>query len=133
MDMGHAVISVPGGIKKLLEALETDIRTNREAEGEAFYKLGGKTQTHGRLSRQPGEPMTSYISRRKRWWRRAKSLDSEMVITDRELAKQFLQCANTSEDHILMMVGEDRKKEHCKDVGRPADELVEDHGRIHEK
>ena len=32
--------------------------------------------------------MTSYISRRKRWWLRIKALDSGMVLPDKELAKQ---------------------------------------------
>ena len=76
--------------------------------------------------------MTSYISRRKRWWRRVKSLDPELVIPDRELAKQLLQCANVSEDHILMIKTK-AGKEDSNDFGKLADELVEHHGRIHEK
>ncbi len=36
MDMGHEEISANGGIEKLLKALERDIHTNREAEGDDF-------------------------------------------------------------------------------------------------
>ena len=62
MDMQHEDIVKVGGIQKLLDALEKDIFTHPEAEGDHPYKLGG--ERHGKLSRQIGEPMTSYISRR---------------------------------------------------------------------
>ena len=47
---------------------------------QGLYRLG--TQIGGMLSRQAGEPMTSYLSRRRRWWRKMRQQDKTVAISE---------------------------------------------------
>ena len=56
----------------------------------------------GVLSRQSGESMSSYITRRRSWWIALKGLDSAVAIPDVILAEQRLTNAQISGDQRLM-------------------------------
>ena len=68
MDLGVGTLNTPTGGNVLFEKMRETIREAKDDEISEFYRLGA--QTSGPLNRQRGEPMQSYISRRKRWWTR---------------------------------------------------------------
>ena len=74
--------------------------------------------TTGPLCRQRGEPMTSYISRRTRWWVRIKELDRTFSATEILLADYLLDTESTG--HIGMMaVAMNAEYRHVKDHCAP--------------
>lgn len=82
------------------------------------------------MSRQPNEPMSSYIMRRRTWWALLQQLDSEIQVSEGILAEQMLQNANITEDQKLMIrttLGGKLK------VDTVADELLNQHPRVHER
>ena len=89
------------------------------------------------LSRQPGESMMSYVSRRRRWELRITALKSGMVIPEEEMAKQLLDCANISDNQqemiktLLGKAGDGTMNVHNFKLF--ADQLIENHGRIHKQ
>ena len=48
--------------------------------------------------------MTSYVSRRTRWWVRIKELDLQFSVTETLLADYILDCAGISPDQKLMIL-----------------------------
>ena len=69
MDLGKDILMKEDGtgLKKLVEAIRGHVFPQARAEAKELYKSGHKTQ--GVLSRQPHEPIVSYVNRRRRWWR----------------------------------------------------------------
>ena len=84
---------------------------------------------HGPLSRQIGESATSFISRRRRWWRQVKELDSNMLISDRMCAKLLIESAGLTKKEQLMI--RTASKSHTFDDYAAI--LLEHHGRSHLK
>ena len=64
-DIGVTDLLADDGFKKLKEAIRKNIFPKKLAEAKVLYKHGHKKK--GVLSRQPAEPMITYISRRQRW------------------------------------------------------------------
>ena len=65
LDMGTTEVLMPGGIKKLVGKIEVQIMEFKEEEARELYHWGAKLR--GPLSRAPGESMSAYIARRRRW------------------------------------------------------------------
>ena len=67
MDIGHAVLLTENGtgIKKLVEEIRKFVFPQAKAEAKELYQLGRRK--NGTMARQTGEPMVSYVSRRRRW------------------------------------------------------------------
>ena len=74
--------------------------------------------------------MTSFILRKRTWYRQLLDVSAEMALPDIVLAEQLLASANPSSDHQLMI----RTALHGDmSFDKIADELLAQHGRIHEK
>ena len=73
MDLGARTIIAAEGPRKLLEALETNIIVLKQDEGRDLYKYG--IRHNGPLSRQLGESVMNYLTRRCRWYDRVKVLN----------------------------------------------------------
>ncbi|CAE7337929.1 unnamed protein product [Symbiodinium sp. KB8] len=58
---------------------------------------------HGVLSRQLGDPMSTYTMRRRSWYAMLTDLDSEIKLPELLLAEQILMNAGVTEEHLLMI------------------------------
>ena len=59
------------------------------------------TRTTGPMTRQPGETIISYISRRKRCYKRLTLLDEATVISENILSDSLMDCSNITEQEKL--------------------------------
>ena len=84
MDLGENELAKDEGLAKLIEAVEKHVLTFKEDEARELFHEGSKTD--GPLSRQKGETMVSYIARRRRWFTRLTSLDSNTKVSENILA-----------------------------------------------
>eukprot|EP00971_Amphidinium_carterae_P037019 727384-Amphidinium_carterae.1 len=74
MDLGADAILAADGLDKLIAAMVNHVAALKDDEARELLHVG--TLSDGPLSRQPAEPLASYIARRKRWIARLQSLDA---------------------------------------------------------
>ena len=122
------VLASEKGPDTILQDLTTALRPRRQQEARELYMAGAKE--HGPLSRQHGEPMSTYILRRKAWWAILQDLDSEIKLPEVILAEQILSNAKVSEDHMLMIRTSLNQKITVQGV---CDELLNQHGGLHQR
>ena len=81
-DIGLDELAATGGkgIEKLIDLVRDHTFPLREEEAKELFAQGQRQG--GPLSRQSGESMTSYLSRRTRWWKTLKVLDPSMDISE---------------------------------------------------
>ncbi|CAE7686304.1 GIP [Symbiodinium sp. CCMP2592] len=79
-DLGHAVLKKENAIEEIIEAVKKQIFPLQAQEAKELYRVG--SGVGGVMSNQPGESMTSYTGRRKRWYRKLKELDASLEISD---------------------------------------------------
>ena len=72
---------------QLIEAVRNHAFPIKELEAKELYRMG--TSSSGILSRQAGERMTSYMSRRHRWWKKLQSLDESIPVSETIRANYF--------------------------------------------
>ena len=111
----------------LIKQLNQSLKPRRAQECRELYSAGA--QVHGILSRQSGESMSSFILRRKTWYRMLLDLDDSMRFPEAILSDQILITSGIQDDHKLLIraaIGGDMT------VDKICDELVAQHGRIHE-
>ena len=97
-DLGLEVLSEPGGLVKLVGEIKSHVFPRAREEAKELFRAGQKQG--GPLSRQPGEPMLSYVQRRRRWWHMLCELDDTMVFSDSlrtELMLELKACADTKD------------------------------------
>ena len=112
------------GIKELIAAVRDYIFPVKEEEAKALYREGHKIG--GVLSRQPGEPMQSYITRRKRWWTLLKELDPTVSLTEDLRGDMLLDNAGLSELDKRMILTSTANKT-TQSLVEPA--LLKQHGK----
>ena len=66
MDVGLDKLTAKDGLKTLIDAMRVMVFPTKRQEAKELYAQGHRVG--GQLSRQPGERMLSYISRRRLWW-----------------------------------------------------------------
>ena len=126
--MESSVLASEKGPEELLRTFESALKPRREQEARELYAAG--CRDGGMLSRQAGEPMSSYLLRRKTWWNALQQLDKDLQVSESILAEQLLVNANVTEDQRLMIrtvLGNQLK------VTSVSDELLNQHPRIHER
>ena len=125
-DLGAEVLGSQDNIPKIIEKVRSNLFPLQEQESKELYRLG--TQIGGMLSRQAGEPMTSYLSRRKRWWRKMKQLDEKVAISESILTDLLLDNAGINRQERIMVItamAGSVKTEECEKA------LIKMHSRIH--
>ena len=127
IDLGVGTLNTPTGVKQLVDKMRETIREAMDDEISELYRLGA--QTSGPLRRQRGEPMQSYISRRKRWWTRIRELDSSFNVSETLLADYLLDCAGLTRDQRLMIL---TSTQNVRTQSAIEDALRKQHSRIHE-
>ena len=106
----------------------SSIRPSNHAEHrEARELYSAGSREGGMLSRQVGESMASYVSRRRAWWSALQGLDSELKIPEVILAEQILVNSNITDDQKLMVR---TMLQGTLTVENVAAELLSQHGTI---
>ena len=126
MDMTE--LASEGGPEKLLNLFEKHLKPRKAQEARELYAAGSKDG--GMLARQYGEPMSSYVMRRKAWWHALQQLDDKMQVSESILAEQLLLNSGITEDQRLMVrtiLGD------VMTVESVAEELMSQHPRISDK
>ena len=101
MDLGESVLSKTTGIIELITALEEWVGSFKEDEARELFHMG--TKSDGPMTRQNGEPMTSYITRRTRWYARLKSIDPNVSVSENILVDYLMDGAGISQNEKLMI------------------------------
>ena len=120
-------LAAEDGAEKLLTALEGQLKPKRLQQARELYAAGASV--HGILSRQSG-PMSSYVLRRRTWYRCLLDCSAEMALPDMVLAEQLLASATISHDHQLLVRTAIKAEVSFDSI---ADELIAQHGKVHER
>ena len=100
-DTGIPALTTADGVPTLIRAIEDSLFPITGVEAKELYDQGHRP--NGPLSRQSGESLHSYISRRKRWWQILSSLDGETCISGPIRVDMLLDMANLSEQQRLLI------------------------------
>ena len=100
-DLGLEVLSEPGGLVKLVGEIKSHVFPRAREEAKELFRAGQKQG--GPLSRQPGEPMLSYVQRRRRWWHMLCELDDNMVFSDSLRTELMLELSGLNRQEILVV------------------------------
>ena len=126
--LGPEELAKADGADKLISLFEKSFKPRRDQEARELYAAGSRDG--GILSRQSGEPMSSYVLRRRTWWHTLQQLDSSVQVSESILAEQMLQNAQITEDQKLMIRTTLGGK---MVIDAVAEELLNQHPRIHER
>ena len=85
-----------------MEKMQKMVFPTFKQEASQLYAIG--SQQGGILSRQPGEPMTSYIERRTQWWKLVQEFDNTIVISDEIRGDQLLENSGLTRDQKTMIM-----------------------------
>ena len=80
------------------------------------------------MSRQNGEGMMSYVSRRRRWWKMLKSMDNSIELSATIRGDLMLEASGLSADQQLMVLTSINNE---REFDRLATALMEQHPKIH--
>ena len=78
-DIGIEALTAPGGLRDFISRMRNVVFPRAAEEARELFRAG---QRNGALARQGGESMLSYVSRRRRWWKLLKSLDSSIELSE---------------------------------------------------
>ena len=115
------------GPEFLLKQFTDNLKPRASQEARELYSAGSKEG--GLLSRQPGEPMSSYVTRRKTWWICLQDLDATISVPEVLLAEQMLANSGISHDQKLMVR---TMLQGVLTIPKVSEELLAQHPRIHE-
>ena len=94
MEIGLAKLMEADGLDLLVQKVQERLFPQRTAEARELLKQG--MRIGGLMSRVPGEPMTSYISRRRRWWTLVHEMDTTLELGDTVQGSMMLEQAGLS-------------------------------------
>lgn len=117
-----------GGVDTLIGAIKLSVFPMTTHEAKELFRQYCKPS--GSLSRQVGESMHQYISRRKRCWKLLSELDPELVLSEGHRADMLLDLAGLDKHERTMVqasIG------NVRDFDKIAEALVVQHPRIHLK
>ena len=95
MEIGLAKLMEANGLDLLVQKVQERLFPQRTAEARELLKQG--MRIGGPMSRVPGEPMTSYISRRRRWWTLEHEMDNTLELGDTVQGSMMLERAGLSQ------------------------------------
>ena len=99
-DIGIESLTAPGGLRNFTTQLRNVVFPRAAEEARELFRAG---QRHGVLARQGGESMLSYISRRRRWWKLLKSLDSSIELSEPMRVELLLELSGLSGQESLVI------------------------------
>ena len=89
MEIGLAKLMESNGLDLLVQRVQERRFPQRTAEARELLKQG--MRIGGPMSRVLGEPMTSYISRRRRWWTLVHEMDNTLELGDTVQGSMMLE------------------------------------------
>ena len=98
-DIGVDVLTQPGGLRKFVDKLRGVVFLRASEEARELFKTGQKP---GSLACQNQESMLSYVSRRRRWWKLLKTLDSSIELSEPMRAELLLELSRLSRQEIIV-------------------------------
>ena len=125
-EVGCAEILKVGGITLLVEAMRKMVFPLSTYEAKELFKQF--TKPSGLLSRQSGESMTQYTSRRSRCWALLQRLDPEVVLSEGHRADMLLDHAGLDKNERTMIqasIGNERS------ISKITQALILQHPRVH--
>ncbi len=116
------------GIEALIVAMRKRVFPYTTHEAKELFR--NFTKSSGPLSRQQGESMTQYVSRRRRCWKLLQKLDPEIQLSEGHRADLLLDLAGLDRQERIMIQA---SISNARDFQKVADALVLQHPRIHVK
>ena len=99
-DIGVDALTAPGGLRSFIERMREVVFPRATEEARELFRAG---QRPGTLSRQAGESMLSYISRRRRWWNLLKTLDASIELSEPMHVELLLELSGLSRQEALVV------------------------------
>ena len=115
-DIGLDRLCQPDGLEFLLERIKQHVFPLQSQDASELFRVG-QLRT-GPLSRQQGESMLSYVSRRKRWWVTLQELDGEIKLCEAMRANLLVELSGLQRSEQLMVKTAAKK------------ETVDEHARV---
>ena len=125
-DIGVEELTKEEGVETLVEAMRNSVFPFKEEEAKLLYKIGHNLD--GILSRQYGEAMVAYISRRKRWYSTLEKLDDKTTISPTIRADLLLELSRLPPENQLMVKTSVNNRSDFDDIALA---LIRQHGGIH--
>ena len=99
-DIGVDVLTQPGGLRKFVDKLRDVVLPRASEEARDLFKTGQKP---GSLASQNQESMLLYVSRRRRWWKLLKTLDSSIESSEPMRVELLLELSGLSRQEIIVL------------------------------
>ena len=90
----------PGGLRSFVEKMREVVFPRATEEARELFRAG---QKHGVLSRQAGESMLSYVSRRRRWWKLLRTLDTTIELSEPMRVELLLELSGLTRQEALVI------------------------------
>ena len=98
-DLGLDKLTQENGIRDLMDAIKKVVFPRASQKAREVFCVGQRP--HGPLSRQFGEAIGSYISRRRRWWSTLR--DPSIRLSESMLTELLLEGAGITQQQILVI------------------------------
>ena len=126
-DIGLARLLQPDGIDHLIEQIRQQAFPLQSEEASELFRQGQLLT--GPLAKQQGEPMLSYIARRKRWWSTLCELDPDIRLSEAMRANLLVELSGLSRQEQLMV----KTAARSQTTDEYARVLVQHHSVVHMK
>ena len=110
----------------IIDKVRRSVFPYNHVEAQHLYTMGNKED--GILTRQPGEAMFAYITRRRRWYDTLQNLDPETTISANIRAELLLKNARLNTTESLMIK---TSVNNVVDFEKYAEALIRQHAKIH--
>ena len=128
MEIGLAKLMEANGLDLLVQKVQERLFPQQTAEARELLKQG--MRIGGPMSRVPGEPMTSYISRRRRWWTLVHEMDNTLELGDTVQGSMMLEQAGLSRFEQNMVLTYTKGQRTMTAI---AEALLEQHYDVHHR
>eukprot|EP00439_Symbiodinium_sp_Y106_P009573 s2309_g1.t1 len=91
-DIGIESLTEPGGLRAFITQMRNVVFPRAAEEARELFRAG-----------QRGESMLSYVSRRRRWWKLLKSLDSSIELSEPMRVELLLELSGLSRQESLVI------------------------------
>ncbi|OLP90155.1 hypothetical protein AK812_SmicGene28317 [Symbiodinium microadriaticum] len=126
-DIGLNRLLKPDGIDHLIEQIRQQAFPLQSEEASELFRQGQLLS--GPLAKQSGEPMLSYIARRKRWWSTLCELDPDIRLSEAMRANLLVELSGLSRQEQLMV----KTAARSQTTDEFARVLVQHHSVVHMK
>ena len=127
MEIGLAKL-MENGLDLLVQKVQERLFPQRIADARELLKQG--MRIGGPMSRVPGEPMTSCISRPRRWWTLVHEMDNTLEVGDTVQRSMMLEQAGLSRFEQNMVLTFSKGQRTMKAI---AEALLEQHYDVHHR